>query len=257
MNKAAIILEDKGFGKSASMLLGKPYEADVVSLQINGEEYKITILQIPYCNTPESLNKTKSIIEKYCYKKGIPTIIYKKIEDEEINKKLVAIKIVCLLRLKGNENKINLFEKRFGIIFDNLNPYLIDALSQKAFGMIIFDREFERDKTEKLYQKIIKENGLSIVYTKDLTVIIKKSDIILCEDTVILRNYEDLLFDKITLFNDWNKIILLPSPIYSIERDSFEINCNDEIIKTFLTFNEDMSTWDGAKCFNSIYAFDK
>ena len=252
MNRAAVIIEGKGFDRNLSMLFGKPWQLGRVLFNINDKEYEIIILEVPYINNPKSQNKRKQIVEKYCKNIDIHTLIYKKTKDADIDERLIAIKIICTLRKVENTNKIGIFKKRFGIIFNNLNPLFIEALSIEASSIIILNREFERDKTEKLYEKIIRDTGLSIVYTKDLTVLIEKSDAILCENTGVSKNYKGLLFDKIILFNDWNKTILLPRPINYVGADSLEVSYNDEIIEAFLSFNNGISVWNAAKCF-TIY----
>lgn len=248
MKRAAIITEGKGFGKNISMFFRKPWQLGEVSFNINDEEYEIIILEVPYNNNPKSYNKSKHIVEKYCENRGIHTLLYQKVQDANINEKLTAIKIIYTLQRAEYSKKIDIFKKRFGIIFNSLNPMLIDTLSIEASSIIILDQEFDREKTEKLYQEIIRDKGLSIVYTKDLTALIKKSDIILCENPMILENFKDFLFDKIILCNDWNKIILLPRSINYLGLDLFEANYYDEIIKAFLSFNDGISVWEAAKC---------
>lgn len=248
MNRAALVVQGEGFGKSISMFFGKPRQLAKVSYNINGEEYEIILLEVPYTNNPKAEKKSKDIIEKYCKNIGIQTLIYKKPQDDNTDEKLIAIKIMYTLRKVGDSNGIDVLKKRFGIIFNSLNPMLIDALSIEATSIIIADMGLDREKTEKLYQEIIRDKGLSIVYAKDLTVLIEKSDIILCENPIILETYKDLLFGKIVLCNDWNKIMLLPKPISSFDLDLFDANYHDDIIEIFLSFNDGISVWKAAKC---------
>lgn len=247
MKRAALVVEGEGFGKSISMLFGKPWQLGKVSFNVNEEEYEIILLEVPYTNNPKAEKKSKDIVEKYCKNMDIQALIYKNTQDDKTDEKLIAIKIVNTLQKIENSKVIDLFKKRFGIILNSLNPMLIDALSIEASSIIIMDQGFDREKTEKLYQEIIRDKGLSIVYTKDLTVLIKKSDIILCENPMIIEIYKDFLFDKIILCNDWSKIVLLPRSISSFGLDLFDGNYYDDVLEIFLSFNDCISVWEAAK----------
>lgn len=256
MNRAAIVIESKGFDKNLSMIFKKPWIAEKILIEINKEEYEITVLQVPYSNNLESLDRNRKVVEKYCHKKGLQRLIYDKAQELSTKDKLIAIKILCSLIMMENTDRINIFNKRFGIIFNNLNPLIIDALSREASSIIILDQEFDTWEMEKLYQKVIKDKGLSIVYTKDLTSLIEKSDIIIGENTLSIEKHGDLLSRKIIFFNDWDKIKLIPNSLNYQDDSSYDYSYSDDIVEVFLNFNQSMGIWDVAMCF-STKAFTK
>ena len=187
MNRAAILIEGKGFDKNLSMLFKKPRVTGKILIEINKEKYEIIVLQVPCSNNLESLDRNRKIAEKYCHKKGLQHLIYSKVQDLNTKNKLIAIKILCSLRVIENTNRISLFNKRFGIIYNTLNPLLIDALSREALSIIILDQGFDIWGMENLYQKVMRDKGLSIVYTKDIISLIEKSDVIVGENTLADR----------------------------------------------------------------------
>lgn len=247
MHRASIIVENKNFYNNISMFFGKPVQVGRTIIEINEDKYDIIILEIPDSDNTESRKKNRNLVENYCKKRNINTILYKKTKSDYINCKIIAIKALCLLREIERKKGMNLFNRRFGIIFNDLKTILIEALAYEASSIIIFDQDFSGK--EKLFEKVIRDKGLSIVYTKDIEIIIEKSDIIVCENTMHIRNYEHLLTNKI-LINNLSEAKLIRNQIAKQDIDPIESIYNDEIIEIFLMLNESCDVWNIAKFFN-------
>ena len=244
MNRVAIALRTESFIKNVSMLLGKLIISEKLKIKIKNEDYEIIIVEMPYSTDTKTIERSRKIFEKYCEKKGLHMIDGESTSCDEKNK-IYAIKVLSSLEALKDTKGLEIRNKKFGVTCRKLNPILIEALSYDSLSIVIFDREFNLSKKEKLYKKIIVDKGLSIAYTKDRDPLMKNSDIIIGD------NFADksIILDKISIIEDWEEVILLPKGL-CLENDGFsKNNFNHQIIKVFLYFNRDMEVRDIASSF--------
>jgi len=246
MKRAAIIVYGNNSNRLIFWVLGRPYEAGKINMELGKETYELFILEVP--NTKENKYKIKQrrIIEKFCGENNIRPLFYIDDKDEELDSIWYSIKILCILREIEIIIGKGVYNRSFGIVTNALNKVLLEAISEEASSILILKTGLDEIAMEELYKKIMQDKGLSIAFVDDVKFLINQSEILLWESKTPISPSINV-----------EKVLLFSQQADHSKPDTILMKYKEEIAKAIIRLASDMNIWEMTSCFPFVYFLDE
>ncbi|SHJ09101.1 hypothetical protein [Lutispora thermophila] len=193
MKRAAIVVHSHNANRIMFWVLGKPRQIGSINVLLGGEEYHISIFEIPYVKDDKHKEKQRAITDKFLKEEDIKYILYADEVDEELERIWATVKIIRILEEIGSVVEEYFLNKSFGIIGKKPDTILLEALSREASSIIVLNEGQDVSLMEELHKKIITETGLSIAFISDASYLINQSRIIILESSDEVEKYKRIL----------------------------------------------------------------
>jgi hypothetical protein len=183
------------------------------------------------------------------------------IDYSKLLREISAIKQFAALIRISQDREENLLAGNIGFIVGSIDNTLIDLLSDESSNIFYYEGPnlTEQLKTN-LHNHFMEKKGVSIVFSKDITGIIKDSSIIVIDEGVDLKDYKELLNNKIVIGKSKDcgirsiiSVVLWHEELNNNKADCLESNYNDEILTIMRYYNVNLDTIDFIKRFPYIY----
>jgi len=254
MKKAALILYGNNTNRLSFMGFGKPHKIGNVNVELDGEKYELFLLEIPYTKDLRHKARQIKLVNRFAREQEVQYIYYIDDMDKELESIWSTVKIIKAIEDIETISEECIFNKRFGIISENIDSNLVEALSREASSLTILKIKQDKPDMEELHKKIIIETGLSIAFVNDVQNLIDQSDVIIWQNSEVSERYINLLPDTIIREKG---IIVLSRIIKDFELADLKIKYSNEIGKLIIKLLSKRNIWEIASCFPSVHFYNE
>jgi len=254
MKKAALILYGDGTNRLSFLGFGKPHNIGNVNVELDGENYELFLLEIPYSKDLRHKARQIKLVNRFAREHDMQFICYIDDMDKELASIWSTVKIIKAIEEIEVILREDIFCKNFGIISENIDSNLVEALSREASSLMIMTMEQDKTAMEELHKKIITETGLSIAFANDIKHLIEQSEVIVWQNSEAAKRYINLLPD--TIIHE-KGIIVLPNIIEGFELDDLKIKYSEEIGKLIIKLLHKSNIWEIASCFPHVHFYNE
>lgn len=111
-----------------------------------------------------------------------------------------SIKALSSLIKVGEVIEQNKLKSNIGFIVENIEVHMLNTLSNDASSITIYESHgIDKKEQKKIYEEMMNEKGISIVFTKDIYKIIDNCEVIITDEKINLESYKNSLEGKILL----------------------------------------------------------
>jgi hypothetical protein len=166
-----------------------------------------------------------------------------------------------LIKLSYEKNK-NLLKENMGFICGYLDYELINTVSEEAAGIMIYEHDkLDIEEKNRIFELLMTGKGISSVFTKQLSVIIRECGVLYIDESVELSSFKSELRGKLIIGNnavegDFMKIkdvLLWFEELKDCTQNNLKVRYNNEILAVLRHFYRDKNTIEFIKRFPYIY----
>lgn len=189
----------------------RPKVVREINFSIETDSFCFSVIELPV-NSDIISKKMIKKIEKLCKTNEITKLYIDtgsiKMEDtidiELINPEQIAnvksIKALSSLIKVGEEVEQNKLKSDIGFIVENIEMHMLNTLSNDASSITIYESCcIDKNAKKHIYEEMMKEKGISIIFTKDIQKLIDNSEVIITDEKIYLEEYKNRLKGKILL----------------------------------------------------------
>jgi len=254
MKKAALVLYGNSTSRFSFLGFGKPHKLGNANVELDGENYELFLIEIP--NAKDLRHKARQIklVNRFAREQDIQYISYIDDMDKELESIWSTVKIIKAIEEIENISGECIFNKSFGIISENIDYNLVEALSREASNLTILKIKEDKPAMIELHRKIMIETGLSIAFVNDIKHLIEQSEVIIWQKSGLDKKYYNLLPD--TVIHE-KGIIVLAKIIKDFDSDDLKIKYSEELGKFIIKLLSKRNIWEIASCFPSVHFFNE
>ena len=211
MMKYALVRTVKTNIPSMLSIFVMPKIVEEISFSIDADSFCFSIIELPI-NSDIVSRKIIKKLEKLCKYNEITKLymntrsikIEGTIDIDMVNPEQMAnvksIKALSSLIKVGEEIEQNKLKSNIGFIVENIEMHMLNTLSNDASSIIIYESfQINKEEQKKIYEEMMKEKGISTIFTKDIHKLIDNSEVIITDKKISLEAYKDELKGKILL----------------------------------------------------------
>lgn len=276
MNNAAIVIFRRSALPRILKFFAMPGIANVIDIGITDRTVRVHIIECPVMGTPADNRKVLSSLRSLCLENDISFFIGKNTEyyfgsglehmesimERSGTDRVKAIKaLAALVKLSGERNA-DLLKKNMCFIGESISYRYISTMSEEASGVFIYEHEKMVGSLKKeVFERLMEEQGVSAVFTKDMHRAISQSDIIIADAGVMLEDFQAELSGKILIgenpaeggFQKVGRVLLWYESLAGLTEDNALIRLNDEMLEILRHFYREKGLLAFLKRFPHIY----
>lgn len=277
-NVAVIIYEEIKMPKIIASFASLEIQEEK-KIEFAKELYNVYIIRFPVVSGNFVFNRNNKKLKKLIKDFGIEYIISKSLVDKEFKsdlniekhknddlfKHVEAIKAYSAVQKLETLTNKKLFRSSIAIIKEDINEILINVFCEEACNVMIYEgKKVDKKQKHLLYTQLIKNKGISIVFSKDINKIISDSEIIITDDKIDLQNHADLLSNRLLYGNNpvegngirIHKMFLSNTEIEDFTEANIDVLLMDEMLMILRYFNIEMEISKFVDMLNYKYSYN-
>lgn len=252
----------------------------IIELNVSGDAFRIIVINCPYSSLKRENDRIGKALRDLCFSNDIHFIVAKHnkqhTEDEHIRieygvergntDEIKGIKnLAVLIKLSAERNE-NLLKKSMGFIADRINYDILRIVSDEAATVMVYSHDkMDIAQKNKVFEMLMAEKGISVVFTNKLERIMKECDILFVDESFGLRGYEAELPEKLIIgstpaeggFRKIQGVLLWFEELHNLTQNNPYVLYNDEILTVLRHFYKDKNYVDIIRRFPHIYMWDE
>lgn len=275
LNAGIVLISPNRLHKMLSFL-AVPGVEDTFSIKIDQEAIGIHVVRFPAMEGQAARIKMNKAFLKLCDRLSIEYAVACagefQAEDILIDNQgsmdlgalaeIQAIKIFAAILKVSWEMNENLLCKSIGFASEEINLKTLDILSEDAACVMIYENaDMKEAVKEAIYGKLIRQKGISTVFTKDLRLLIEACDVILTDGKISLDGFENDMAGKLLVgkssatgpFRKIEEVILWNEALDDLTPSNRLVVYNDALLAVARHINAKERYIDFIKRFPYIY----
>lgn len=276
MLNAGILLASRNTFPKILGFLAVPRVEDSFPIVVDPHEVQIHIIRFPLAEEQRSQYKINKAFLKLCRHLDIGYTAAKagmlpegkapagleECIDPDTAEEIQAIKVFAALLKASREKDDDLLCGNIGFAATRINRRVLDILSEDAASVMVYEHSGmkEAEKAE-IYGGLLRQKGISTIFTKDLGQLVAACDVILTDGTAKLEGFEDSMRGKILLgessvtgpFKKIETVILWNEALDALSPSDRPVAFNDELLAVARHLNAKDTYIDFIKRFPYIY----
>lgn len=273
-NVAVVLFKETSSGISS--FFSMPKVEEVFETGMGEENFRFHLLVCQYSSKNLLTQRKLRQLVKLCEENAIDLLISVNKPDSRIRlheteledtgvqvREIKAIKLLGALIWISHKQDRNLLEKRIGFAASATDFETVDMLSEEASSITVLE-DMDGESRDLLHMKVMQSKGVSVIFTKELSKLIKGSDVLIVDEGVDFGGCEELLRDKVLLgSNDcfkrtggFSKVLLWPAPVEEGPAYGYIREYNDELLAVMKYCMKETDYMDFLSLLPYIYVFD-
>ena len=273
-NVAVVLFKETSSGISS--FFSMPKVEEVFEAGMGEENFRFHMLVCQYSSKNLLTQRKLRQLVKLCEENSINLLISINKPDAKLRlheteladigapvREIKAIKLLGALIWISHKQDRNLLEKRIGFAASATDFETVDMLSEEASSITVLE-DMDGESRDLLHMRVMQSRGVSVIFTKELSKLIKGSDVLIVDDGVDFGVCEELLKDKVLLgSNDcfkrtggFSNVLLWPAPVEEGPAYSYIREYNNELLAVMKYCMKENDYMDFLSLLPYIYIFD-